>query len=300
MEALATARHRRRPLLAVVTLMTVLVGAGCGNTRSVAGADAQVQPMVASESQVPVAPQRSAGDDEDAPTGDSAASPRWVASRDRATVVGYVGDSLAWEAQEYLSDLLPAGFRLDPATFGGWAPCDALPFVPALLENDPSVVMLSFSGNAMTACMAEQGVSTIDDIVSSYRSDIIEFRGRLGDVPMVLVLQPAMPSPFAPVSLLNDVYVELASSLPGTSTVDGGQFLEADGGWAESLPCLPVEAADGGCVDGQIRVRSDDGTHLCPTAPMAVAGVVASCVGWSSGAFRFALAMSAAIPTAPV
>ncbi|MEQ1786121.1 MAG: hypothetical protein ABL966_03640, partial [Acidimicrobiales bacterium] len=58
-------------------------------------------------------------------------------------------------------------------------------------------------------------------------------------------------------------------------------------GFALALPCLPGEVECG--TTGRNAVRSDDGVHLCPgTAPTP-------CPVYSSGAYRFAEAIAAAL-----
>jgi len=69
--------------------------------------------------------------------------------------------------------------------------------------------------------------------------------------------------------------------------VDAGAAVETpDGSFAATLPCLPGEAECG--PDGTNPVRNDDGVHLCP-------GASGPCPVYSSGAFRFASAIAAAI-----
>ena len=88
---------------------------------------------------------------------------------------------------------------------------------------------------------------------------------------------------------LNDIYTALSESTKNVRFVDAGAAVEnPDGTFAHSLPCLPGEAA---CdPSGNNIVRSDDGLHFCPGSPPA-----GPCPEYSSGAFRFASAIAAAV-----
>jgi hypothetical protein len=203
------------------------------------------------------------------------------------------GDSLAWEAQDYLFDLLKASnARLDSRTFGGFAPCDALAAAEQI-KTVPKVVILSFSGNAISPCMRDGNrLLERDEVIERYRSGVVSLRTRFASSQLVLVQQPPMPEPESPVAQLNELYGQLASELDRTIVVDGALFLRGDDGqWIDRLACLPVDSAERGCDDGTIVVRSPDRGHFCPVAAAPVAGVIGSCPQWSSGAFRFAYAI---------
>jgi hypothetical protein len=210
--------------------------------------------------------------------------------------VSLVGDSLAWEAQDQLAEVLGPDYVVDFATFGGWAPCDALAFLDAIASKRPSNVLVSFSGNTVSACMQDPKPADRFDLLRRYRDDLATLRDAVPGARFVLVLQPPMPDPQSAVVNLNEMYRQLATELPNTAVVDGAELLRsADGSWSERLPCLPVDGPDQGCRDGAITVRSPDGSHFCPTAAAPVNGVIESCQSWSSGAFRFAYAMAGAI-----
>jgi hypothetical protein len=216
-----------------------------------------------------------------------------------AVSVALVGDSLAWEAQSYLADMVTQSKgTFDAATFGGWAPCDVLNSIEALVKAKPKVLVLSFSGNAITSCMKDgERYLDGDELVERYRRDIITLRQQFPASRVVLALQPPMADPGSEVERLNALYTALAPTMDLTTTADAGGLLRAaDGGWSHSLPCLPVDSAARGCKDGSIVVRSPDKGHFCPVAPAPVNGVIEGCPQWSSGAFRFAYKIWEGLP----
>jgi hypothetical protein len=102
-------------------------------------------------------------------------------------------------------------------------------------------------------------------------------------------------APGDPGARLRELYRRVARTHPGTTYVPAGEAVLDHGRWTATLPCLPSEGAELGCRDGRIPVRAVDGAHFCPTVVRAAAGVVARCPVWSSGAFRFGMAMAAAV-----
>jgi hypothetical protein len=210
-----------------------------------------------------------------------------------------LGDSLAQEAAPYLEDQLGAGSVVE-RVFGGTAPCDWLG--RDLQATTGRIVVVSFTGNSLTPCMADAhgGHLRAQALVDRYRRDLGTLVGRIRDTGarVLLVQQPergpdrtaggsADPDAEVEIAGINAVYADLASA-PGVSLVDAGAAVEdPDGAFAASLPCLPQERSCG--PDGRNAVRSDDGVHLC-------AGKAAvPCPTYSSGAFRFARAIAKAL-----
>ena len=73
--------------------------------------------------------------------------------------------------------------------------------------------------------------------------------------------------------------------------VDAGRAVEGSGEtFTWTLPCLPIELCTGPAVAGRRTnvVRSPDGVHFCLVGIDNAPG----CGEYSSGAFRFALAMA--------
>ncbi len=214
----------------------------------------------------------------------------WGKPAARQNRVVLVGDSLAQEVTPFLQFLTP-GKTFVPKFWGGTAPCD---WSEVNLEaSRTSVVVITFTGNSLTDCMSDGNGSHLVDgaLVEQYRYDIgvLIDRSRRAGARVVLIGQPLRDSSFeadVEVEGINEVYREFAAAYPFVSYVDAGRAVETpDGRFAERLPCT---AYDVDCAeDGQTVVRGD-GVHFCPIEGEN------PCTVWSSGAFRFALAIASA------
>jgi hypothetical protein len=216
------------------------------------------------------------------------------------------GDSLAWEAEESFVDAFAAepGVQVLTRTMGGTAICDYFDAMRRDAETlAPGAVVLEFSGNALTPCMEDANGHGLegDDYWAHYRADA---------QTAIQIFAPHGTRLFfagAPISRLqaitgdfhggqvNAMYEEIARVHPNVSYVDAGSAVLDGGRWTATLPCLPGEPCTGG-ADGIGRavnlVRAPDGGHFCPAAEEAKRGVVGACPVWSSGAYRFAVAMA--------
>lgn len=199
---------------------------------------------------------------------------------------------MAEQAAQYLAPLLGSA-SLEARYFGGSAPCDWLEDDLQIIEG--SVVVISFTGNAMTPCMSDGvgGYLQGEAIVDRYRTDVaalIDLEHSAG-ARALLVGQPVHSASLGDddvVAGVNRVYVELSDTMD-TSFVDAGAAVEnPDGTFAQSLPCLSDEAECG--PSGTNVVRNDDGLHFCPGSPPP-----GPCAVYSSGAFRFAAAIVQAV-----
>ena len=208
------------------------------------------------------------------------------------TNVVFVGDSLAEQAAPYLAPLLGTK-ALVPQFFGGTAPCDWLD--KDLQINSGSVVVISFTGDSLSPCMADGAGGQLagQAIVDKYRTDVkaLVDQARGAGARALLVGQPVHEDAASTeiVDGINAFYSELGKDNKNVRFVDAGAAVELpDGTFAHSLPCLAGEAE---CdPSGNNVVRSDDGLHFCPGTPPA-----GPCPEYSSGAFRFASAIAAAV-----
>jgi len=227
-----------------------------------------------------------------------------------ARVVLY-GDSLASEAGPYFRDALAGAGVTDVklSTFGGTAICDWLDRMrtdAALLR--PTAVVVEFSGNALTPCMADATgrslVETPDAFQQKYLGDaqqVLEIFAGTGTrvyfagAPLT---RRAAEDPDADPEWLNRVYASVVADTAHGRYVDSGRATLRGNRWTATLPCLPSEPCTGG-VDGDGTpvnvVRAPDGGHFCPGAPDASNGVTEECPVWSSGAYRYGNAMAAPI-----
>ena len=201
------------------------------------------------------------------------------------------GDSLAEESMPFLQGMTwPKGFV--PRFFGGTAPCDWTGDTAPM--SQASTVVITFTGNTQTTCMSDGAGGFVHGraLVERYRAAVKRLVDRARDQGawVILVGQPARgndPLGASEVEGLNAMYRELASEAY-VAFVDAGATVEnADGSVAASLPCASGEVL---CdPSGWNPVRNNDGVHLCPGAN------VNPCPVYSSGAWRFANAIAAAV-----
>jgi len=220
--------------------------------------------------------------------------------------VAVYGDSLSQQAQPYFKRLMAAEDTSNTTYYsshGGTALCDWLGRMRTMAKTTHfEAVMLEFSGNALTRCMAKVRYYT-PAYYAKYRADTMAAIGIwvptgahvfLIGAPVTRQQQESVPDWDA----LNRQYAQIAAADPRHVTfVDAGLAVEGPGGtYTRTLPCYIGEPCTGPVVDG-VRsniVRSADGVHFCP-----VAEVRESCRAYAAGAFRFAAAMVHGLVTAP-
>jgi hypothetical protein len=219
--------------------------------------------------------------------------------------VALFGDSLSFEAQPYFTSLVESSGQsvLTYDSFGGTAICDFLPKMSEVeTTHHPVAVELEFSGNALTPCMEGFAPGT-QAYYDKYRADTeaaIKIFVPAG-AHVYLIGAPITKSQQSDPNWdqLNHQYAEIAATDPLHVTyVDAGAAVEGAGHtFAETLPCLPVEPCTGPVVDGEASnvVRSPDGSHFCPVKTANKEGEIPGCPVYSSGAFRYAFAMVAAL-----
>ena len=218
------------------------------------------------------------------------------------------GDSLAWEAQDSFRQALRiAGIReVSTETFGGTAICDWLPQMrrDAIIVH-PRVVVVEFSGNAFTPCMRDSDGRPLSGptYMARYRQDAATVLGIFHAVGTIVYLAGAPISRQAELTHsggpLNQLYAALAATNLGVRYVDAGQTVLNHGRWTERLPCLPDEPCDRRPGSNrQNVVRAPDGAHFCPVGGAAARGVTGLCPVWSSGAYRYGLALATPVERA--
>lgn len=112
----------------------------------------------------------------------------------------------------------------------------------------------------------------------------------VGQLPVGSVSVEAVP---------NAAYQRVAATFASRGArvlyVDGGMNLRSpDGGWTKVEPCYSFEANAGLCQAGLIHVRAPDLRHFCPGTFFENAIPVPTCSEWSSGSWRYALAITGA------
>lgn len=199
------------------------------------------------------------------------------------------GDSLAWEAR----DSFVAAAEEDGSThaltrtWGGTAPCDWLDDMRRQARRwDPTVAVLSFSGNTGSDCMRDR------DLLTAYRTDVteaVEILTRRGTEVVLIDAPPRWDQAVDPDGLttLDRLWRDIASMRADVRVAPAGRVLTDRGRFVPRLPCAAGETCG---ADGQVPVRSPDGVHFCPvTQPPMTA-----CPVRSFGAERYGRAMAEA------
>lgn len=206
--------------------------------------------------------------------------------------VAFIGDSLAEHTEPSLAPML-APIPVIADFFGGTAPCDWLG--KDLHTDADTVAVITFIGNSQTPCIAAadgtfpHGQALLDRYGPDLTALVAQVRSTGARV--LLVGQPARGDANADIVLEIDGINAITQGLAeqeGVSFVDAGSMVEdVHGRFAHALPCMPGETTCG--PDGTNVVRSDDGVHFCPGVGRP------PCPEYSSGAFRFATAIAAAV-----
>src|SRR5262245_16480361 len=229
---------------AVMTILSVASGVG-----SLVSSAPTIDPRPASRSAAPTSGER------DLPPlqlVEAVPSPRPVTAE---TIVFY-GDSLAREAEEFFRDrLAQAGVpNVQARTFGGTAICDWFDWMRRdAAELRPDVVVIEFSGNALTPCMKAADGSALDrnawhgKYVADAREVLRIFSGT--DTEVYFVGAPrnhaAELRNDPDINWFNSMYQALATGAPNASYLDAGAAVLNSGRWTETLPCLPNEPCKG-------------------------------------------------------
>jgi hypothetical protein len=177
---------------------------------------------------------------------------------------------------------------------GGTATCDYLDEMQqTAAQFQPDVVVLLFTGNALTPCMTSRtggahgilsGAQTLDLLAyaAAYDIDTANAIDTFGpDVRVIIVGPPqTRPGRSAPALVVDDIYRVQASSRPNVEYLSDVELLTPGGVYADVLPCTFLEPCE---LGAPVRVRAEDGGHLCPER------------GFCYGGLRLAIAVADAI-----
>jgi hypothetical protein len=201
------------------------------------------------------------------------------------------GDSLSVEAASYIkSDFMDHGqARTAINAIGGTAPCNWMRRMLHEASADrPKVVVLEFSGNV--ACTGAPRGST--GYYRTYGTQVKRVARAFASrgTHVFIIGAPLFLGSVLDANRqwdhLNEIYAGIASRLPNTTFVNAGPSVAPRNQFTWTLPCLPHEP---NCqLDGSILVRAYDGTHFCEQQ----AAVGSKCLDYSSGAARYAQAMT--------
>ncbi len=218
--------------------------------------------------------------------------------------VGFYGDSFAFDSAEHAHHLLETGGRLHVvgATFHGVAVCDLLPQMRAdAARYDMFGAVLTFAGNAFTPCMAKANGRAL-----SGRAALRKFEADLTEAVQLLTADGArvylgtVPTSRIQASFdmnwdrnTNRVVAKVARKHRRVELIDSAAtVLDSNGNYTETLPCLEFEPC---AFNGRNLVRESTGIHFCTSGFADVSVGIDTCPVWSSGAFRFAGALTAPV-----
>jgi hypothetical protein len=204
------------------------------------------------------------------------------------------GDSLSVQAASYIrSDLAGNGqARVSIHAIGGTAPCNWMRDMLREASTDrPTAVALQFSGNV--ACTgAPDGSAGYYRRYQAQMTRVVKAFSSRGTRVFIIgapLFLGAVLEANRHWDHLNEVYAGIAARLPNTTFVNAGPSVAPHSQFTWTLPCRPHEPD---CeLDGSILVRAYDGAHFCEQE----ASGGSKCLDYSSGAARYAQAMTAPI-----
>jgi hypothetical protein len=216
--------------------------------------------------------------------------------------IAVYGDSLVSESGqdfEYLASQSGASTRV--RTFPGTATCDFLASMAADAQDwQPTAAVIAFSGDNFSPCMSGDQLGT-PQYFAKYREDTQAAISIFRSVGTKVVLVGLPLDAYANLSqnavALNQIFQSLAASNVGVTYDDAGQAVMANGQFTWTLPCLSNEPCTG--TGGTNVVRAPDGVHFCPDGNTTLVDGFEECDVYSSGAYRFALAMLGPALTPP-
>jgi hypothetical protein len=220
------------------------------------------------------------------PTATTTSAPRTSAR------VDVFGDSLVVQARDALRvEGLAHGLTVTVAAYYGLAPCDLVKPIRDDLAHPPAALVLAFSGNNITPCMAPGGRELSGSAYyAAYRRDITEIVAT-ATTRHVAVLVVGPPR-FAAAKNVPDrvaltaLYRQIVARYPDARYVSAAPVVSPDG-FTPTLPCVAGETAVLGCHGGRITVRAPDQVHFDAPRPVACPTGHDSCE-YSAGTHRYA------------
>jgi hypothetical protein len=201
------------------------------------------------------------GDRSDAAEEPSADSVAPATLRPRPSEVLLIGDSIAREIQPlFQNEMTARNIGFNAITFPGMAACDLIEALELhMVTASPDVVIVLFTGNAITPCMANASDPTSDVYFDTYQSDVATMVGLIGGEAVDIWLVGALPYADEPTMIST---ARLGETLAAVDGVDGtieiaDLFVDEQASYGTDLPCrLPAEPCP------TVRVRASDGIHL--------------------------------------
>jgi hypothetical protein len=188
------------------------------------------------------------------------------------------GDSLAWQSRDFFTAALAgAGItQVVTRTFGGTAICDWFSQMRADAASlRPDVVVVEFSGNALTPCMRALDGSPLSGAAyfGKYAADAAAVLGIFTPGHTLVFFTGAPMSrrvertgdPTTPT--LHGIYAAVAQSTPYGWYTDAGASVLSGGRWAQTLPCVAGEPCTGGRDANGTRSTSSEPRTAPTSAP---------------------------------
>ncbi len=205
--------------------------------------------------------------------------------------VSVFGDSLMTEAADPFAVDLGADATVSESVFPGTAPCDWSTEMTADAATHPTAVVLEFSGNALTPCIAGADYET-PAYFDQYGIDVsaaVDAYVNAGTHVFLVGNAPTLSQVNAHDTRWNTLnwnYSAMAANLPGRVTfVNAGAAVEsASGQFVWTVPGRP----------GLDVVRAPDGQHFCSAAVLSWPEW-RSCGSLAPGAIGYARAIAAAV-----
>ncbi len=169
------------------------------------------------------------------------------------------GDSIFYQTDSYFDFFYGlSGYAVAHSEWAGVAACDYFDLVATM--TDPTVAVLSFTGNMFTPCTQSRGA-----MLDVYAQDIdhlaaiLAFRG----IPTLWVGGPGRVGTTESANSLLPIYQAVAAKY-GQRYINGSSVLEdSTGTYVMYLPCQPADTPAGDCLaDGTAQIRATDQGHL--------------------------------------
>ena len=215
--------------------------------------------------------------------------------------VNVYGDSLMTQSAGYFDSFTRTIAQGSDSAAPGSAPCDWRNEMEADSSADrPSAVVLEFSGNAFTPCIAGAGRYETPAYFDQYKKDVstaVDEYVKVGTHVFIVGNAPTLAQVLSRDTRwnnLNWIYKAIAADHPGKSTFvnAGASVMSPEGEFTWTLPCAPIEPTCS--ADGTNIVRASDGQHFCPKTPISPAEWKI-CPVYSSGSFRYGLAIAESV-----
>ncbi len=208
-------------------------------------------------------------------------------------VIAVFGDSLTVQARNYVQALATyGGYRRVGAEYVASSLCDWTRDIRTTLRRErPSYLVLAFAGNALSKCTWSptgegQTGTPLGEVYGRDANAMIAAAWAV-NARVVLIGPPDMGDAVAQKNAVavREKFRAIADANDDVDYVGARRTISPDG-FRVARPCLAYETRVVGCRNGRIDVRRSDGVHFANPNDR----------GYSSGAWRWASVLFAAVP----